>query len=141
MVASNGDISPESPRQPDTEIPDQRVDAQVMAGLPTIYTVHLAAGGTLQVYADPGSAGRNELHVTFFDPAGLEAPVTSATLRIGTDAAASASVLTVLTARMLEPGHFVADTELRSGSHELVITGVAPDGSGLSARLDLRITP
>jgi hypothetical protein len=138
---SHGDTSVEVPMQLATAIPDQRVDVQTTAGLPTIYTVHLDAGGTLQVYADPGTTGRNEVHATFFDATGTEAAVTSATFRIGSDDAAAAQPAVDLMPRILEPGHFVADTDLASGTHRLVITGSPPDGRYLAALIDLRIGP
>ena len=112
---THGDTSVEVPLELSTAIPDQRVDVQTTSGLPTIYTVHLAAGGTLQVYADPGASGPNELHATFFDAAGAEMPVTSATFRIESADDASASPDALLQPRMLEPGHFVADTDLTHG--------------------------
>ena len=38
------------------------IDVNAVAGLPTIYTVHLSAGRSVQVYLDPGTAGANEVH-------------------------------------------------------------------------------
>ncbi len=38
--------------------PSPTIDVNAVAGLPTIYTVHLSAGRTVQVYLDPGQAGR-----------------------------------------------------------------------------------
>ena len=52
-------------------------------GLPTIYTVHLSAGRSVQVYLDPGTAGANEVHATFFDAAGNELPVQSVVMVLG----------------------------------------------------------
>ncbi len=138
---THGDTSVEVPLELSTAIPDQRVDVQTTGGLPTIYTVHLAAGGTLQAYADPGASGPNELHATFFDPTGAEMPVTSATFRIESADDASASPDALLQPRMLEPGHFVADTDLTHGDQSLVITGIGPDGGYLAARIDLTIDP
>ena len=138
---THDDISVEVPMELATAIPDQHVDVQTTTGLPTIYTAHLAAGGTLQVYADPGATGPSELHVTFFDASGTEVPVTSASLRVGSAAGPSASPDTQLQPRMLEPGHFVADVDLTAGDHPLVITGSAPDGTYLAARIHLSIAP
>ncbi len=66
-----------------TRVRDVQVDANAVPGAPTIFTAHLPAGTTLQVYLDPGTAGPNELHSTFFDAAGNELPVTTATYLVG----------------------------------------------------------
>ncbi len=68
-------------------------------------------------------------------------PVTSATFRIESADDASASPDALLQPRMLEPGHFVADTDLTDGDISLVITGIGPDGGYLAARIDLTIDP
>ncbi len=104
-----------------TTVAAQQVDANVTAGLPTIYTVHLADSRTLQVYLDPDRAGSGELHTTFFDAAGTELPVASATMAITTATRAGE----LLRARQLEPGHYVADVTLEAGP--LVLDVVGPD--------------
>jgi copper transport protein len=103
-----------------TMIPAQPVASLVSAGLPTIYTVQLGAAGSAQVYLDPGRAGPNELHVTFFDPAGIELPINSATIAAFPGDGSGAS----LAPRLLEPGHFVAAIEAIAGS--LGVDAVAP---------------
>ena len=85
----------------------------------------------------PGTPGHNELHATFFDAGGAEAAVASAKFRMGADGGASASGSSELTPRMLDPGHFVADTDLVSGHHDLVLAGTGADGSQFTARIDL----
>ena len=126
----------EVPLDVTTRIVRQQVDVNRQPGLPTIYIVHLDAGGTVQLYLDPGTPGPNELHATFFDPQGNELPVTSATMSIGPEGQAEP-----LTPRILEPGHFVSDTNLQSGTYLATVIGTSPSGSGsLVAHADMDVS-
>ncbi len=73
-VVAAGASSVSVPLQVTTRAPVQQVDVNSVPGLPTIYTVHLTNGRTLQVYVDPGKAGPNDVHATFFDAQGAEPP-------------------------------------------------------------------
>jgi hypothetical protein len=115
----------------------QVVDVNRSPGLPTIYTVHLTGGASVQVYLDPGKAGANELHVTFFDAAGTELPVPSAEVSFGVAGEAP----TALDVRTLEPGHFVADTSVSAGTYSVSLSGTPPGGHALVANFQLEITP
>ena len=115
--------------------PASSVSVNAAPGLPTLYTASLTSGRTVQVYLDPGTAGANELHVTFFDQAGTELPVRQVTEQIGP----SGCALAPLTPRQLEPGHFVADTTLPAGTYTVSISGPAPNGDPLSARFDVTV--
>ncbi len=115
--------------------PVSSVSVNAVPGLPTLYTASLTAGRTVQVYLDPGAAGANELHVTFFDQTGTELPVQQVTTQIGPSGCALAS----LTPRQLEPGHFVSDTTLPAGTYTVSIAGPAPNGDQLSARFDVTV--
>jgi len=127
----------EVPLEVTTRIVRQQVDVNRQPGLPTIYIVHLDAGGTVQMYLDPGTPGPNELHATFFDPQGNELPVTSVTESIGPEGQAAPP----LTPRMLEPGHFVSDTNLQSGTYLATVIGTSPSGSGsLVAHADMDVS-
>lgn len=113
-----------------------KIDVNAQPGLPTIYTVHLSGGDTVQVYADPGKAGANELHMTFFDPTGTELPVRTASVSIGLkDATPTEAKL-----RLLEPGHFVADTTLKAGTYTVSISGTPPNGAPLTTQLEVPIS-
>ncbi len=116
--------------------PGPSIDVNAVPGLPTIYTVHLSAGRSVQVYFDPGTPGDNELHVTFFDASGTELPVTAVRL----DLTSPTGAPVILSSRLLEPGHFVADAALPSGTYHLRIAGPAPNGDELSAELDVPIS-
>ncbi len=120
-----------------TRVPGVRVDSIPASGAPTIYTAHLAGGTTLQVYLDPGSAGPNELHSTFFDGTGSELPVQTATYLI--EAAGGAASIVV--PRQLEPGHFITDLQVAGDTLGADVAGPAPDGSMLHAHFDIPIQP
>lgn len=113
------------------------IDVNAVAGLPTIYTVHLSAGRSIQVYLDPGNAGANEVHTTFFDAAGNELAVQTIVMVLGPKDGAA----TALDPRQLEPGHFVADTTLAAGTYTLSVAGPAPNGDQLTTQLDIPVTP
>ena len=119
-----------------TTIPDQQVDVNTSPGVPTILTAHLDAGNSVQVYLDPGTAGQNELHATFFDAAGNELPVAVATYLV-----AAGTETTVLTPRQLEPGHFVTELTPVAGTLAIDVVGTAPAGGTLHAHLSLSVAP
>jgi copper transport protein len=112
-----------------------QVDTNAVAGLPTIFTFHLSAGRSVQVYLDPGTPGANEVHATFFDQTGTELPVQTVTMTIGPVGGPQS----LLTPRQLEPGHFVADTTLAAGSDTVSIAGPAPNGDELVAQLTVPV--
>jgi copper transport protein len=116
--------------------PQPKVDVNAVPGLPTIYTVHVGGGNTVQIYLDPGKPGANELHATFFDPNGNELPVPTAQMSMGP----KGQPLAPLTPRRLEPGHFVADTSLAAGTFAVSVTGAAPGGQPLTAQLDIPVS-
>jgi len=113
----------------------QQVDVNRVAGIPTIYTVHLPAGRTVQVYLDPDKSGQNDFHVTFFDAAGTELPATNIGVTVATGAAAPRQ----LSVRTLEPGHVVATVTVQAVPQVFSIVGTAPTGDELKAALT--ITP
>lgn len=133
----NGTASVEVPFELITRTAPATIDVNAVAGLPTIYTIHLSAGRSIQVYLDPGKAGANEVHATFFDAAGNELPVASVVMIMGLVGQPATS----LTPRQLEPGHFVADTTLAAGTYTLAVAGPAPNGDQLTTQLDLPVTP
>jgi hypothetical protein len=120
-----------------TRVPAQHVDVNAAAGVPTIYTVHLDGGRTVQVYLDPGRAGANDLHATFFDAAGKELPVQTATMALDTRPAGGR----VLNPRQLEPGHFVVGVTVEAGTIGVDVVGPGPDGAHLHAHLEVPVQP
>ena len=97
-------------------------------GQPTIYTVDLGQGRSVQVYGDPGTPGANELHVTFFAADGTEEDVAGATVDLGTETSSP---------RRLGPGHFVADVDLPAGGATVEVSGVTQGGDYLFAPIEI----
>jgi uncharacterized membrane protein len=89
----------------------QPVKVSEAPGQPTLYTITLAAGGTLQGYIDPGRPGPNTVHFTFFSPAGDEQPTDKARARMTRQSGATEP----LTLIRLGPGHFAANVDLEPG--------------------------
>jgi copper transport protein len=119
-------------------VASQPVDRNSSPGVPTIYVVHLADGRTMQVYLDPEKAGQAELHATFFDAAGTELPVASATIAI----AQPGGPAELPTPRQLEPGHFVSDVDVAAG--DLAVDVVGPDpatGAPIHVHLTISVPP
>jgi copper transport protein len=124
VAGSNGSV--EVPLLAATVIPSQPVQVNAAPGVPTIYSVSLEGGGSVQVYLDPGTPGQNDVHATIFDAAGAELPVTSATMALFP--ASAGGVL--LAPRLLEPGHFVASTTVDPGEMSLdVVASDTPSGA------------
>jgi putative copper export protein len=109
----------------------QQVDASRVAGIPTIYTVHLSAGRSVQVYLDPDKPGQNDFHVTFFDASGTELPATN----IGVTVAGDSGAPRQLTVRTLEPGHVVTTLTVPAAPQVFAIVATAPGGDALAAQL------
>jgi putative copper export protein len=117
-----------------TTVPAQPVQTSVSPGLPTISIVQLGSAGSAQVYLDPGGPGQNQLHVTFFDPAGMELPTQSATIAVFPPAGDAA----VLPPRMLEPGHFVATIDAVAGA--LAVDVLSPQPAPATGQIHLHVT-
>lgn len=111
----------------------QQIDVNAVAGLPTIYTVHLGGGRTVQVYLDPGSPGSNLLHATWFDSGGKEMPVSDVTMAQVSPAGAS----TVLQPQILDSGHEAAPVEVTSLPATFVIGATGPGGAPLQTQLQI----
>jgi copper transport protein len=104
------------PMELETRAAPQPVKISEVPGQPTLYTITLAAGGTLQGYIDPGRAGPNTVHFTFFNPSGDEQPVDKARATMTTSAGPES-----LTLVRLGPGHFAANIDLGQGRVSFVV--------------------
>jgi len=118
-----------------TQLVDQPVSDLVSPGVPTIYQVNLGAIGSAQVYLDPGGPGKNDLHATFFDAAGNEQPIDSATIAVFPAGQAG----TLLAARILEPGHFTASIDAVAGPLTVDVVTPRPAGRG-TGQIHLHVT-
>jgi hypothetical protein len=115
-----------------TAVPEQHVHPT--PGPPTIYTVLLSGGESVQVYLDPERPGKNQLHLTFFDAAGAELAVRGATVAVVPQGGEGSIVVP----RLLEPGHFVADVDAPAG--QLGVDVVTANGTAqLHAHLTVAV--
>ncbi|HEX6263575.1 MAG TPA: copper resistance protein CopC [Actinomycetota bacterium] len=104
-------------------------------GQPDIYVIPLGEGRTVQAYVDPGAAGSNEVHYTFFTPEGGELPMEDITIR----AALEGGDPIELEPRRLTEGHFVASAELEAGAWSFTAEATAQDGTVLTATFEEEI--
>jgi copper transport protein len=133
-IAQSG-ASVEVPFVVASKVPAQPVGVLPGSGTPTIYTVHLPDGTTAQLYLDPGRAGHDELHATFFDAAGTERPITTASMAVATGAGE------LLSPRLLEPGHFVAEIDVEAGSLPVDVVGVDRGGQQVHVHATIEVKP
>jgi copper transport protein len=115
-----------------TRQPPEQIDVQRYVGAPTLYTLHLPEGRSIQVYLDPGKAGVpvNEFHVTVVGPDSTELAVRDLTVSATPPGKTVASPLPV---RRLDPlGHFVADVAgTTTGSYGFDVNATAATGEQL----------
>jgi copper transport protein len=90
----------------------QQVSVSSAPGQPTLYTVSLSQGRSVQFYVDPGKAGANEVHATFFDTGGVQFNGLSGYFVLATPPQAAP---TGLDHRLLAEGHIVSDATLTAG--------------------------
>ena len=128
-VVERGLNSVEVPMMVTTAAPPERIQSQVIAGL-TLYTVDLSKGRSLQLYVDPGTAGNNAVHATFFqgnaELAMGDATVISATPETG-------PTLDLQASRFDKVGHFIGQGSLSAGRWRFDITATSSDGETYQA--------
>ncbi|MEX2556355.1 MAG: copper resistance protein CopC [Actinomycetota bacterium] len=105
-----------------------RAEALPVSGGPTLYNIRLPAGSA-QLYVDPGTAGLNEVHVTFFDAAGQELPVAALPTIFGTHGGERIE----FEVRRFGSGHFVADATLDAGGWRFEFVQVFDGGGSVQA--------
>lgn len=119
----------EIPMRLTPRLPPERITVSRAPGQPTISTVPLGAGRTLQGYVDPGRSGRNTVHFTFFTGAGGEQPVRTASATATRPDGRTVDLPLI----RFDPGHFASNVALSDGRWRFRITATARDGSPLSA--------
>jgi nitrogen fixation protein FixH len=110
-----------------TRLPSQNIT--VSKGEPSIYTVTLSTGISVQGFVEPGAPGPNEIHLTFLTTEGAEQPVDIARF----EALPSTGDPVALEATELSPGHFVAQHDLGVGPWTFLVQGSTPEGTQVSA--------
>jgi uncharacterized membrane protein len=104
-------------------------------GLPTLYTIHLSQGGTLQVYLQPEGPGHDDVHATFFDASGNGLNVSDGSV-VETPPGGRPQTLPI---QELEPGHYVAKAVVKPGRNGFDISGTSPQRERLSAHIDITV--
>ena len=110
-VIQRGAASVEVPLTVPTRVV-QNIVSQPTAGQPTIYTVTLNQGRSVQFYVDPGKAGANEVHATFFLN-GQQFNGLSGYFVLSTPPGGASPL--GLNHRLLAEGHIVSDATLTQG--------------------------
>jgi hypothetical protein len=123
------------PLKVQTRAPPQHVEVTRAPGQPTLYTITLPAGLSLQTYIDPGTPGNNVVHFTFFQASGDEEPIARATATATTPAGNTNDLPLI----RFDPGHFVANTRLDEGNWRFDIQATTRGGVPLSAYFDQTI--
>jgi copper transport protein len=111
------------------QLPPEQISVSRATGQPTLYTISLPGGRSLQTYVDPGSAGQNAVHFTFFEPDGTETTIASARGSRVPPGGASEPMKLI----RFDKGHFAANTTLAPGSWIFQISATTGDGTTLDA--------
>jgi copper transport protein len=112
-----------------TRAPAAEVTRADAPGQPTLTTVTLPDGTSLQTYLDPGDPGTSQVHVTAFDGSGGELPLEAATFVAFPPSVAPI----VLDPERFGEGHFVGTVELVGGRWRFAITATTRDGPVLQS--------
>ena len=101
-------------------------------GQPTVYTIALQRGGTLQAYLDPGKPGPNVLHLTYFTAAGAEQPMFEASA----SATGPSGTAGGLTLSKLSAGHYASNLNLTPGRWSFSVNATSKEGDLTDARFE-----
>jgi copper transport protein len=112
-----------------TRLPRQDITASRVEGQPTIYTIRLASGISVQGFVQPRGGEPDEVHLTFLAEDGTPQEVELSRFQ-GLPASGDPLVLDPV---KLDVGHFVAQQDLSPGRWTFRFEGVTPDGIPLSA--------
>jgi nitrogen fixation protein FixH len=135
VLVQSGSASVEVPLSFTPRLPPQQIKVSRVPGQPTLYTIELAGGASLQAYVDPGKAGDNVVHFTFFNAAGNEEPIASASATAVTPSG-SAEILPLV---RFDSGHFVSNTKLESGHWRFRIQATNREGTVYDAYFEQHI--
>ncbi len=117
--------------------PPEHITVNHSPGIPDLYTISLATGGSVQVYLDPGHPGLNEFHATYVGADGRETPTRSFTV----EAAGPSGRGRRLSVRKLDViGHFVADlTGATRGTYRFEMDATFTDGTTADSSVSLPV--
>jgi copper transport protein len=101
-------------------------------GQPTVYTIALQRGSSLQAYLDPGKPGANVLHLTYFAANGNEQPM----FQVAAKATNPAGATDDLTLAKFSAGHYVSNLNLSSGRWSFAVEATSKEGDLTDARFE-----
>jgi copper transport protein len=101
-------------------------------GQPTVYTIALQRGSSLQAYLDPGKPGPNVLHLTYFAASGAEQPM----LQVAAKATNPAGTSDDLSLSKFSAGHYVSNLNLDAGRWSFSISATSKEGDLTDARFE-----
>jgi copper transport protein len=119
-----------------TLLPPEHITVSRQPGQPTLYTIQLGHGDTLQTYVQH-IANLGLVHFTFFRASGKEEPITSASATAITPAGADQP----LKLSRLASGHFLAKLSLKPGRWTFRINALPAVGQPLSEYFSQTIPP
>ena len=111
-----------------TLLPPEHITVSRQPGQPTLYTIQLGNGRSLQTYLQQPIPGQGLVHFTFFQASGQEEPITSASATAVTPGGADQP----LKLTRLASGHFVANLSLTPGQWTFRINATPAAGQPLS---------
>jgi copper transport protein len=114
-----------------------RVKVSRVPGQPTIYTIALQRGISLQTYLDPGKPGPNVLHMTYFTAGGGEQPI----FEIAAKATNPKGAVADLKLSKFSSGHYVSNLNLDAGRWSFEINATTKEGDLTDARFEQVIRP
>jgi copper transport protein len=101
-------------------------------GQPTVYTIALQRGTSLQAYLDPGKPGPNVLHLTYFTASGTEQPMFEVHAKATNPAGATAE----LSLSRFSSGHLVSNLNLNPGRWSFSVEATSKAGDLTDAQFE-----
>jgi len=120
-----------------TRLPPERITVSRQPGAPTLYTIQLGNGRSLQTYLVQTLPGHGVIHFTFFRASGKEEPITSASAMAITPGGADQPLKLV----RFTSGHFAAYIRLTPGRWTFRIAAITADGQPQSGYFSQTIRP
>jgi len=120
-----------------TRLPPERITVLRAPGQPTLYTIQLGDGRSLQTYLEQIEPGHGVVHFTFFQGPEREASITSASATAITPAGADQSLKLI----RFDQGHFGANLSLTPGRWTFRINAVPAGGPPLSGYFSQAVRP
>jgi nitrogen fixation protein FixH len=137
VVAQQAATAVDVPLRLRTRLPPEHITVSRQPGVPTLYTIQLANGRSLQTYIEVTAPGRGVVHFTFFRASGKEQPITSASATAITPAGAGQPLKLI----RLDQGHFAANVRLTPGRWTFRINATTPGGQALSGYFSQTVRP